>query len=235
MSFTVNALQNPTDAEIEQLVQLCVRAYTPAETSVKTIIDGNFSLLDGFFRASIRAGALGGDIHVATEGADSNMIRGMALWWGPGVEPFSTSVFTSRHSQPLKPGSSDDQRRELYSFVSRLSVEAQEWHRTTYRPEFANLTEKLLGPQGKLDSWYLNLLAVDPNHRRQGVARALIDAVRTKATSSELVLAATNELSVDIYRRLGFSVRGSMIMSGPQGEFPVFVLSRSSADAGTTE
>ncbi|KAJ7275478.1 hypothetical protein B0H12DRAFT_262586 [Mycena haematopus] len=148
------------------------------------------------------------------------MIRGVALWWGPGVEPFST----------------EDQRRELHSFVSKLSPETQEWHNTIYRPEFANLTEKLLGLRGKLDSWYLNLLAVDPNHRKLGVARALIDAVRGKATPAELTLAATNELNVSIYRRLGFGVRGSMTMPGPQGEFPVFVLSQSSGtDTAATE
>ncbi|KAJ7139729.1 hypothetical protein C8R44DRAFT_311343 [Mycena epipterygia] len=94
-----------------------------------------------------------------------------------------------------------------------------------YRPDFANLTEKLLGLHGKLESWYLNLLAVDPAHQRRGVARALIDAIRAKANGSELALAATNELNVSIYRRLGFRVRGEMTMSGPQGEFPVFVLS----------
>ncbi|KAF8213552.1 hypothetical protein K438DRAFT_1804192 [Mycena galopus ATCC 62051] len=98
------------DAQIEQLVQLCLRAYVPgnrtpthlcpdrpsifeAETSVKTMVGGDLSLLDAFFSASIRAGARGGDIYVATEGSDISMIRGMALWWGPGVEAFSTSVF----------------------------------------------------------------------------------------------------------------------------------------------
>jgi hypothetical protein len=66
-----------------------------AEVSVKTIVGGDLSLLSAFFRASIRAGALGGEIYVATEAADSSMIRGMALWWGPGCEGFSTSVFTN--------------------------------------------------------------------------------------------------------------------------------------------
>ncbi|KAJ7923057.1 hypothetical protein B0H13DRAFT_1865366 [Mycena leptocephala] len=183
MSFLVNALQNPTgtygqstsfrkgsdkilDVQIEQLVQLCLRTYgeEKAEVSVKTIVGGDLSLLSAFFRASIRAGALGGEIYVATEAADSSMIRGMALWWGPGVK---------RSAQ---------QRREFHAFVSQLSPEAQEWHSTVYRPDFANLTEKLLGPRGKLDSWYLNLLAVDSEHQRLGVARALIDAVREKAS-----------------------------------------------------
>ncbi|KAJ7462820.1 hypothetical protein B0H11DRAFT_2054503 [Mycena galericulata] len=134
----------------------------------------------------------------------------MALWWPPGAEPFST----------------EEQRQELNAFVSCLSPEAQEWHRTVYRPEFGNLTERLLGSRGKLDSWYLNVLAVDPQFQRRGAARALVDAVRLQANGSDLILAATNELNVGIYLCLGFKVRGSARMSGPQGEFPVFVLSQ---------
>ncbi|KAK7064602.1 N-acetyltransferase domain-containing protein [Favolaschia claudopus] len=158
-----------SDDQIEQLVQLCLRAYTPAETSVKNMVGGDLSLLDGFFRASIRAGTMGGGVYVATEESDHNIIRGMALW--------------------------DDQQRELHAFISKLSPEAQEWHRKTYVPEFANLTEKLLGPRGKIDSW--------------------------RAGSSKLNVAATNELNVGIYRRLGFQVKGSMLVD----DFPVFVLS----------
>ncbi|KAJ7456560.1 hypothetical protein FB451DRAFT_1183726 [Mycena latifolia] len=155
MSFlAVHALEDPT-----------------ADIGVKTLVGGDVSLLGSFFSASIRAGALGGQIYIATEAADTTVIRGMALWWGPGAEPFST----------------DEQRQELHAFVSGLSPEAQEWHRTiasrSAAPDhFAKLTEELLGPRGKLDSWYLSLLAVEPHHQRGGVARALIDAVRAKAS-----------------------------------------------------
>ncbi|KAJ7693635.1 hypothetical protein B0H17DRAFT_932655 [Mycena rosella] len=149
------------DTEIEELVQVCLRAYDPTDISVQTLVGGDLSLLGSFFGASIRAGALSGKIYVATEAGDAAVIRGMALWWGPGAEP--------------------------------LSPEGQEWHRTVYRPDFGNLTEKLLGPRGKVDSWYLSLLAVEPDYQRRGVARALIDAVRAKASASgELRTAAVN-------------------------------------------
>ncbi|KAJ7139728.1 hypothetical protein C8R44DRAFT_867841 [Mycena epipterygia] len=95
MSFKAHSLQDPTDFQIEQLIQLCARAYDPADISVKNLVGGDISLLDAFFGASIRAGALGAQIYVATETGDSNVIRGMAMWWGPGVEPFSTSVSTN--------------------------------------------------------------------------------------------------------------------------------------------
>ncbi|KAJ7770897.1 hypothetical protein DFH07DRAFT_259012 [Mycena maculata] len=220
MSFAVHALQDPTSAQITELVQLCVEAYGKEDISLKTLVGGNdLSLLDAFFGASIRAGALGGKLYVATEAADTSVIRGMALWYGPGAESFST----------------EEEREKLLVFTSRLSPEAQEWHRTVYRLGFRNLTEKLLGRRGKLDSWYLTLLAVDPRHQRLGTARALIDAVRVQANGSELTLAATNELNVGIYRRLGFRVRGGMTMSGSQGDFPVFVLSWQNDTEGSGE
>ncbi|KAJ7042688.1 hypothetical protein C8F04DRAFT_1252099 [Mycena alexandri] len=201
MTFAVISLRTAEnlDAQIDQLVDLCLRAYDQADTSIRALVGGDVSLLGDFFRATLRAGALGGaSIYIATEATDT-LIRGMALWWGPGVEAFSTA----------------EQQRELQAFVSKLSDAAQQWHRTVYRPDFANLTEILLGSRGKLDSWYLNLLAVDPEHQRLGVARALIDA----ANHSELTLAATSELNVSIYRRLGFRVRGSMRMAGQVGDW----------------
>ncbi|KAJ7785852.1 hypothetical protein B0H16DRAFT_1875979 [Mycena metata] len=194
MVFEVTLLENATEAQIDELVQLCLQAYDQADTSIRALVGGDVFLLGDFFGASLRAGVLGGaSIYIATEATDT-LIRGMALWWGPGVEAFSTT--------------------EQQAFVSKLSDAAQQWHKTVYRPDFANLTERLLGPRGKLDSWYLNLLAVDPEHQKLGVARALIDA----ANHSELTLAATNELNVGIYRRLGFRVRGSMKMAGQVDE-----------------
>ncbi|KAJ6604235.1 hypothetical protein DFH09DRAFT_1067971 [Mycena vulgaris] len=134
--FAVHALQDPT---------------------VKTLVGGDVSSLDAFFVASIRAAALGGKIYIATEAVDTTVIRGMAVWWGPGAEPFSTSI------------------------IARGTRVAQNYPQ--YRPDFAGMTERLLGPRGKLDSWYLSLLAVDPSHQRRGVARALIDAVRAEASA----------------------------------------------------
>ncbi|KAJ7071440.1 hypothetical protein C8F01DRAFT_434071 [Mycena amicta] len=212
MPLTIAVLREPTDDQIEQLVQLCLRAYNAGEEtwdiSVKTLAGGNTAGLTSFFRASIRA-AVGGEIHVVSEDGDtSGPIRGLALWQPPGVEAFSTP----------------QQQTILQEFVSQLSPEAKEWHKNTYRTGFARLTERALGPRGKLKSWYLSLLAVEPEYQRRGAAKALITAVESKANGAALTLAATNELNVHIYKRLGFEVRGSMVMQGQFGEFPVFVL-----------
>ncbi|KAJ7102362.1 hypothetical protein B0H15DRAFT_749953, partial [Mycena belliarum] len=139
-----------------------------------TIVGGDLSLLGSFFNATIRAGTLGGEIHVATETADTSVIRGMALWWGPGAEPFSTSII-SRGTTLAQ----HDRKWNCGAEVVRIWLTYQ----LQYRPEFADLTRKLLGPQGKLDSWYLSLFAVAPQHQRQGVAAALIEAARGKASA----------------------------------------------------
>ncbi|KAJ7630548.1 hypothetical protein FB45DRAFT_1027760 [Roridomyces roridus] len=92
MSFAIHMLENPSGTEIDEMVKLCLRAYNQEEISVKTLAGGDVGLLNDFFCASLRAGALGGKICVATEaGNDGNVIRGMALWWPPGAEPFSQS------------------------------------------------------------------------------------------------------------------------------------------------
>ncbi|KAJ6626874.1 hypothetical protein B0H10DRAFT_1941498 [Mycena sp. CBHHK59/15] len=54
-----------------------------------------------------------------------------------------------------------------------------------------------------------------------------------RAAHFELTLAATNDINVAIYGHLGFEVRGRMKMSGPQGEFPVIVLSHGGEEAGS--
>ncbi|KAJ6574644.1 hypothetical protein B0H19DRAFT_1342183 [Mycena capillaripes] len=191
MSMSVNALQNPTGpiitvVEREQSLFL-VDFVFEAEISVKTIVGGDASLLGAFFGASIRAGVQGGEIFVATEAADSSMIRGMALWWGPGIEPFSTFPVKTNVENCMLSYPNYRQRHKSGTAQSRVDLSLGISHpltfRIQYRPDFANLTETLLGPQGKLDSWYLNLLAVDPEHQRLGVARALIDAVRRKAST----------------------------------------------------
>nr|GAT43650.1 predicted protein [Mycena chlorophos] len=210
MPSAITVLRRPTGDQIEKLVQLCLRTYNPSEISVKTLAGGDTTRLTLFFSASLRCAALGGEIHVVTEEGDMNgQFRGVAVWWQPGVEPFSSA----------------EQQAILDEFVSQLTPEAREWHRTTYRMEFAELTEKALGPGGKLNSWWLSILAVEPEYQRRGTARALVEAVQNKANGSLLSVAATNELNVAIYKQLGFEVRGQMVMqSHLDGDFPVFVL-----------
>jgi hypothetical protein len=102
--FTANA-----DGQIEQAVEICLSAYDKGtsatdvklnatdsycladENSVRALVGGDVSLLKEFFLATIRgaAGGRGAELHLATVGQEA---IGMALWWGPGREPFSASV-----------------------------------------------------------------------------------------------------------------------------------------------
>ncbi|CAK5280064.1 unnamed protein product [Mycena citricolor] len=187
MSFTVAPLTHPTDSQIEEIIHVCLRAYDPHETSIRTLSGDDPVLLAAFFRASIRAGVLAGRIFVVSESADPTVIRGFALWWEPGVEAFSTSVHPSIN-KPSCPHSWSSCHPRLCSGTRLRQVHPR--HRSLvsispqYRPEFASLTARLLGERGKLDSWYLNLFAVDPDYQRRGMARALVEAVRDQVSAT---------------------------------------------------
>ncbi|KAF7320170.1 N-acetyltransferase domain-containing protein [Mycena kentingensis (nom. inval.)] len=195
------------DADIANLVELCQKSYNASETSIRTLAGAHFGQ---FLSSSIRCAMQGGEIFVASEQGDtSGAFRGLSIWWPPGCEAFSTP----------------EQQEIFHEFVSKLTPDEKDWHQATYRPKFGQLTNAALGPRGKLASYYLSLLAVEPEYQRRGIARALISAVGSKANGAELTLAATNETNVRIYKQLGFVVRAETTMDGPYGAFPVFVLS----------
>ena len=61
------------------------------------------------------------------------------------------------------------------------------------------------------NSWYLDTLGVNENHRRQGIGEKLISLTREKAIengyhSLSLIVFADNELALPVYKRFGFKV-----------------------------
>jgi GNAT superfamily N-acetyltransferase len=44
------------------------------------------------------------------------------------------------------------------------------------KPTFERLVESSIGTECKLNSWYLHILAVHPEHQKKGVGRKLIHA-----------------------------------------------------------
>ncbi|KII95585.1 hypothetical protein PLICRDRAFT_34496 [Plicaturopsis crispa FD-325 SS-3] len=205
--ITVSLVKSPAAAEIDTAVDLCLRAFDKTDVSTRTVVGNDDNLFDPFFRCAIKAGALVGELYLATDATGKAV--GMALWVPPGEDLFST----------------EDQRQlGFYDFFNGLSVEARLWWKDTYLVEFPKLTDKALGPKGKLNSWYLQLIAVDPGFQRRGIATSLISAVRQKADGSVVSVTATTEVNVGVYHGIGFTTRASMIMDGPLGGFPVTVL-----------
>ncbi|KAA1470519.1 hypothetical protein DENSPDRAFT_836337 [Dentipellis sp. KUC8613] len=109
-----------------------------------------------------------------------------------------------------------------------MSPETRDWWKNTYVPKVDKiLSEEVLGVN-KVDAWYVNLLVADSAFKRQGLARAVLDAVDQRAIADKtvLVLCANKEINRDVYLRLGFEVKGKVDVPSPAGTFPVFALTR---------
>jgi ribosomal protein S18 acetylase RimI-like enzyme len=80
--------------------------------------------------------------------------------------------------------------------------------------ERSNAIELVFAPLLELEAiaagtWYLNVLAVYPEYRRQGVGTALLGkadeiARSTEASQVSIIVEEVNETAVELYRRVGF-------------------------------
>ena len=75
--------------------------------------------------------------------------------------------------------------------------------------EQAGETVGYVGCQTVLDEGYITNVAVDPACRRQGIARALIDALQSRAAAAGLAFVtlevrASNAAAIALYEKVGF-------------------------------
>lgn len=110
---------------------------------------GDRSLVRPQLESSLRAGAVGGEIHIASFGPEVSDIVGAAVWYGPGQASMSTCVsFTcaNMESRPLAALTFREEQREVGSkiFFAKCSEELIKWWqdhvrellcRSTYRFE----------------------------------------------------------------------------------------------------
>jgi ribosomal-protein-alanine N-acetyltransferase len=68
-----------------------------------------------------------------------------------------------------------------------------------------------LGLWRRHDHVHVTTLAVSPSHRREGIGKALLEAVRNKYPKMDLTLEVreSNGIAQDFYRSAGFKVTGS--------------------------
>ena len=99
------------------------------------------------------------------------------------------------------------------------------WSRSMFASELAKPTSICLGAfDGErlvgyminaryVDAWHVMNVAIDPNHRRRGVATALIERLFELTRDDErrgytLEVRVSNEGAIRLYSRLGFEARG---------------------------
>jgi len=206
-SFHVQRVQNPTEERLENAAELFTDLMK-TNLSAVSLAGGDISPMKFEALAFLRAGVHSGEYYEATD--DEGGLIGYTVWMPPKQEMFSTEV---------------QKKLGYYEFLSKLSDDAKNYFNTKYAAEFPEFVASLLGPTGKLDSWWLHMAMVRRDYQRRGVLRTLIGPVQAKAAEAGEFLATctTNDENIRVYTGLGFEYKGSTMIPSPWGEWPIHV------------
>ncbi|PCH35850.1 hypothetical protein WOLCODRAFT_140107 [Wolfiporia cocos MD-104 SS10] len=194
------------------IIDVCVELFAELMSANKAIISlcgGDARLVGPLARAMLCAGALAGELYIATDIGDEQPI-GYTMWMPPGQELFSTP---------------EQRALGLEAFMAALPEDGKEYYRTTYTAEFPAFVSSCIGSRGMLDGWWLHMAMVRKDRQRQGILRALLAPVREKALQNGETLACstTTQTNALVYQALGFALKGERTMPSPWGEWPLFV------------
>ncbi|KJA19230.1 hypothetical protein HYPSUDRAFT_69399 [Hypholoma sublateritium FD-334 SS-4] len=212
--FRVQRVLNPTEARLAEAANLFTDLMKN-NLGALSLAGGEASLMNYQALALLRVGSLYGEYYEATD--DEGNLLGFTMWMPPGQEMFST----------------EEQRRLGFNyFMQMLSSEAENYFKTKYVAQFPGFVASLLGPRGKIDSWWLHMAMIRHDRQRKGVLRALVDIVRAKAEDAGEYLATctTNDDNIRVYTGLGFAYKGSTEMESPWGKWPIHVFKMDFAD-----
>ncbi|TFY58707.1 hypothetical protein EVG20_g8047 [Dentipellis fragilis] len=220
LDYNVRRAEDLTPGQIDEMVALCIRSFDTTDVISDAFTGCNRALVDPSFRSRIRAGIHSGTVYLAQDKSDR--ILAFAVCSGPGKSMYSTQ----------------EQRELGYDqLVNDMSPETRDWLKNTYAPKVSGiLSEEVLGVTS-IDAWFVNLLVTDSAFKRQGLARAVLDAVDQRhrqaiADKTAVALCANKEIFRDIYLRLGFQVKGQVDMPSPAGTWPIFALTRTPSPSG---
>ncbi|KAF7330357.1 N-acetyltransferase domain-containing protein [Mycena venus] len=228
MTFQVQLKSQISERELDDAVDVCVRAYI-GELASNSMVGGDESLKAAIWRAMIRAGLLDGEVYFATDDS-SHKVVGVAVWFPPGK-----SLFDSEEQRAL---GFDD-------FMKKLSPETQEFWANSYVPVVDKFLAEVIGPsassssqpftgcmiidsnmQGTRDSQYLNQLATDPAFQKKGIATMLLKTFAESDNPPMFAHCAANEKNARFYESCGYTIKGKMFLDAPTGGYPVIVLTK---------
>ncbi|TFY57926.1 hypothetical protein EVG20_g8353 [Dentipellis fragilis] len=146
------------------------------------------------------------------------LFAGVGIWFPPGRDIFSTLYIQSPEQRTLG----------FEEFQETLSPETRKWWAENYKIPMNAWLDGILGPQAKLKSYWLNILATDPNFRKMGVARKLVETVFDQAsgTDARFAVCPTDKANVVFYEKVGFRVRGEMEMATNSGDLKITLMTR---------
>ncbi|KAJ2928726.1 hypothetical protein H1R20_g8375, partial [Candolleomyces eurysporus] len=204
----VHLLENPSDAQIESITQLLLRAHE-GQLIVAMMSDSNRAIEEKWHRLGVRAGALEGKIWVVFDpdqskerGDEDSSIVSVVVAFGPGVMPM---------------GSEAQRALGLVDYLTSLSPENLQWRNQTYSPLVEKSIDESIGQQKPVDSWLPILVATDPEHQKRGYATALIRELQKTASADNtgVFLTTWNKDLESYYQYLGFEVASQIEIPSP--------------------
>lgn len=175
---------------------------------MKSLTGGDITLLPLMGRAMLAAGIAEGEYYAATD--DNRQLLGFLMTMPPGRDLFDTET---------------QRNLGLREFMEKLSDAGKEYYQTTYMSRFPGFVAQCIGPKGKTESFWIHMVMIDHEHQRKGIAKALIGLVREKAIriGAPVALSTTTPTNAIIYQKIGFELKGQMIMPSPWEEWPLYV------------
>ncbi|KAI0319588.1 hypothetical protein OF83DRAFT_1170062 [Amylostereum chailletii] len=208
MQATFKYIEHPTEVQIEEAVELLLRAFS-GDVTIPAMTGGDTGLEPSLFRSIVRAGALAGAFYVMTD--ESDEIFTIGLWLGPGKKVFESEA-------ERKAAGWDD-------FFASLSPEAQKWW-TTVLPETHEKMMQSALKEFYNNRWQSNVLATHPKHQRKGYATAMVQAMCARANKEKSVigLATHNAKNAEFYERLGFRTLAHTEIPAPKASWTEYAL-----------
>ncbi|KAJ6543328.1 hypothetical protein B0H10DRAFT_2389749 [Mycena sp. CBHHK59/15] len=107
-----------------------------------------------FWKSTVVAGLLGGEVYVAETTDPQKKIVGCAVWFGPGHNLFSE----------------EQQKFALGPLMAAFNEDLQQWWHADFLPQYDAFVASTLGEGTKHNSWHLQTLGVAPEYQRKHVA-----------------------------------------------------------------
>ncbi|KZV85408.1 hypothetical protein EXIGLDRAFT_726167 [Exidia glandulosa HHB12029] len=204
MTVTVRRLVPGPESEdmVEDTAQWLVDSFAD-DPIMLPCLGGQAHLSICLWRSFLKAGLVGGEVHVASIDSDTRT-DGVAIWFAPNTDL----------------GETPDQEAVWYEeYGKHMNADATVFWNTSYEEACNQVLDRVLDKEARSKMWHLQILGTRPSAQRRGIARALIEYMNDRTRDTGIRLETCTALNVKIYTRLGFTNEGgTALLQSPHGD-----------------